>query len=276
MRRVWIILLPVVLLCAGLWDTNARGGDENACGLTDLTISDQNIRVTCRYCGELVRVSGIVSPRCDVVVKLTSPREPATFSRMGKVGPFWLSRGRVYFDNVPWMYKEKCSSPLQQILSPSEQIRYHLGFQGLRASLKIRNSVDDADVYLNELIAVREASRLYSLAETGVRRQGSHFSTTFFWPPGAPSGRYEIEAMAIANWRVAAIRTAFIEIHKVGIEAFIGNFARSNGVLYGLLAVALAVAVGYSMSLLFALFRRSAPRPASSDDKLSANKNLAA
>jgi uncharacterized protein (TIGR02186 family) len=276
MRKAWVVLLPVLLMCAGLCEANAGGAKEDVCGLTGLTVSDQNIRVTCRYCGELVRVSGLVSPKCEVVVKLTSPRESATFSRMGKVGPFWLSTGRVYFDNVPWMYKEKCSRPLQQILSAAEQIRYHLGLRGLRASVKVRNNVVHPRLYVNELIAVREASRLYSLAETGVYRRGRHFSTTFFWPPGAPSGRYEIEAMAVSNQRVTAIQTASIEIHKVGLEAFIGNFARSNGVLYGLFAVVLAVVVGYSMSLLFALFRRPPPRPASTGDKASADKNLAA
>jgi uncharacterized protein (TIGR02186 family) len=276
MRRVWIILLPVLLLCAGRCEANAAGSAENVCGLTDLKVSDQNIRVTCRYCGELVKVSGVLNPACDVVVKLTSKREESTFSRMGKVGPFWLSQGRVYFENVPQMYKEKCNQPLEEILSPADQIRYHLGLRGLRASIKIRNNVVHPRLFVNELIAVRQASRLYSLAETGVRREGSHFSTTFFWPPGAPSGRYEIEALAISDRRVVAIRTAFIEIHKVGLEAFIADLARNNGVLYGLFAIALALAVGYTMSMLFALLRRRAPKPAPADHKTPADKDLAA
>jgi uncharacterized protein (TIGR02186 family) len=276
MRKIWIVLPFVLILCAGPCDADQGAGLDTACGLGNLAVSDQNIRVTWHYQGERVRVSGVVAPGCDVVVKLTSPREAAVFSLVGKAGPIWLSRGRIYFDNVPRMYKEKGSRPLEQILGASDQIRYHLGRRGLRASIKIRDSVVHPRLYINELIAVREASRLFSLEETGVRRQGSRFSTSFFWPPGAPSGRYEIEALAINDQRVVAVRTAFIEIHKVGVENFIGDLARNNGVLYGLFAVALALAVGYAMSMLFALFRRRAAKPAPAGRKAPADKDLAA
>lgn len=276
MRKAWVVPLAVILLCAGLCDARAAGDGANACGLKGLTVSDRNICLTCRYAGELVKISGMVDPGCDVVVKLTAPRVPAVFSRIGKAGPFWLSRERIYFDNVPQMYKEKCSRPLEEILSPAEQVHYHLGFRGLRASVKLRTHVNHPDLYLNELIAVRQAARLYNLGELGVRHQGSRFFTSFFWPPRAPSGHYEIEALAVKNRRVVAVESTSIEIRKVGIEAFIANLARTNGVLYGLFAVLLALAVGYSMSLLFALFRRRPAPKRKPTDKVSTNKDLAA
>lgn len=240
----------VIFLCHGAFGAGSQAGAQQAGPLQALEVSNRNIRVTSCYSGERVKVSGRVEPGCDVVVKLTSREREVTCSRMGKVGPFWMSVGRVRFGNVPLMYKIDSSGPLDEILSGQEQLRYRLGLRGLRASLTVQGGTD-ARLHLNELIAARKAGGLFSFREGSVTCREGRFRTDFFWPCRVASGRYTIEAFAIRDRRVVGTRSVSIEVHEVGIEAFVSNLARSHGVLYGLGAVGLAAVVGLLMCLIF-------------------------
>jgi uncharacterized protein (TIGR02186 family) len=257
----WVAAVALLAAMAGSAACDAQGVGPGAGAVTGLQVSERSIRITPRYRGELVKVSGTVAGQCDVVLKLTSSRAGATLSRLGKVGPLWLSHGRVRFGNVPQMFKIKSTRPLQEILLPGELKRYGLGFAGLRASMTVEGGLD-AGLYLNELLAVRQAAGLYTFNDTGITDTDGHFSATFFWPPGAPSGTYRIEALAVRDLKVVGARETAIEVHQVGIEAWISDLAYQHGILYGLLAVALAVAVALLMSVVFNRIHGTGPTPA--------------
>jgi uncharacterized protein (TIGR02186 family) len=256
----WTAAVLGCLLGCGPYVAWAQAPPDASGVLRSLTVSDRDIQVTPRYSGELVRVRGTVGPGCDVVVKLSAAGRTVACSRMGKVGPFWLSLGRVRFGNVPPMYKVKTTRPLASILSLPEQLEYRLGFRGLRASLTVERG-PQAELHLNELITVRELARLYAVADTGVAFDGEQFGTSFFWPAGAPAGRYEIQALAVRDQRVVDERSVSVVVREVGTEAFVSALARDHGVLYGLIAVALAGAIGVLMSLIFEMLWRRGPKP---------------
>jgi len=244
-----------LLLCHFALGAGPRDVAQQANPLQTLEVSDHDIQVTPRYAGERVKVWGRVEPGCDVVVELTSPGRTVTFSRMGKVGPFWMSVGRVQFGNVPRMYKVQSSGPLEVILPAQEHLRYRLGLRGLRRSLTVKGGTD-AELHKNELIAARKAAGLFAFTDGGVTCRDGRFATSFFWPAGVSSGRYTIEAFAIRDRWVVGTRSVSVEVHEIGIEAFVSTFAHSHGVLYGLAAVSLAVVVGFLMCLIFDVLGR--------------------
>lgn len=224
-------------------------------------VSAPVIRITPRYAGELVRVQGTAPAGAAVVVKLTSFREAAHASRKAKVGPFWLSVGQVRFGNVPRMFKIKSTAPLDDILSTAEQVRYRLGPAGLKASLQVTPDTD-REVYLDELIRIREGDRLFSFRDGAVHRTGTAYSATFYWPPKGSPGRYRIEAYAVRGGRVVGMAQTWVEVRAVGVEAWVRALAREHGVLYGLFAVGVAVATGLAAYLVFGLGgRRRPPHP---------------
>jgi uncharacterized protein (TIGR02186 family) len=245
-RAIVFLLMVLAWLLPGATQVVAAEGHIDM----KLKISADLIEVTPSYRGELVKISGSVPPGFDVVVKLASPRGDAVFSRKGKVGPFWLSVGRVRFSNVPWMYKVKSSRLLNEILIPQEQIHYRLGARGLKASIGVQKGVD-RDLYLNELILIRRAGRLYSLGDSGVTRKGRRFQTSFFWPSDGPPGRYFIEAFAVKDGLVVDSRKHAIVVKRIGVEAWVSRLSRSHGILYGVFAVVLAIVAGLVASLIF-------------------------
>lgn len=256
-RATWpAAVLSLVLAHGALRAQGVESRQTNP--LRSLQVSERDIRITPRYAGASVEVQGTAQPGVDIVVKLASAGQAGTFSRMGRVGPFWMSVGRIRVGNVPEMYKVKSNLPLQEVLSGREQVSQVLGFRGLRASLTVDRDTG-AELYLNELIAARKAAGLYAFSDSGVALQGEHFTTSFFWPPGATPGRYTIQAFAVRNQHVVGSRSVAIEVREVGIEAFVSAFASSHGILYGLAAVVLAALIGWLMSLIFDLLAHSQP-----------------
>jgi uncharacterized protein (TIGR02186 family) len=219
-------------------------------GSVSVSVSERLIRITPRYHGELVRVEGTAPAECAVVVKLTAERRDASYSRKGKVGPLWLAVDQVRFGNVPLMYKVKSTAALDDLLSPEEQVRYVLGRRGLMASMTVPPGLD-RDVYLSEMIRIREQDRFYGFDEGPVSRRGASFSTTFYWPPDGPSGRYLVEAFAVRQGHVQGTAETEVDVRMVGVEAWVRDLAAAHGVLYGLLAVLTAVAAGVVVSVMF-------------------------
>jgi uncharacterized protein (TIGR02186 family) len=215
-----------------------------------VSVSDSVIRITPRYQGELVRVMGTAPEECAVAVKLSSARKEVHYSCKRKVGPLWLSVGQVYFTNVPLMYKMKSTGPLDDLLSAADQVKYVLGREGLKASMKVSSRVD-RDVYLNEMILIRERIRFFSFGEGSVQRHGRSFSTTFFWPPDGPPGRYHVEAFAIRQGQIVGTAETQVQVELVGFEAWVRSLATKHGIIYGMLAVIIAIASGLLVSMGF-------------------------
>ena len=225
-------------------------------GRISLSPSAQVIRITPRYRGELLHVWGTAPVSDDVVRKLTSARETVLSSVKRKVGPFWLSVGKVRFDSVPRMFKIKSTAPLDDILPDAELLRYRLGQAGLKASIRV-TPASNHDVDVDELIRIREGERLFSFSERGVQRRGASYAASFFWPPDGPPGRYRIEAYAVSGGHVVGAAQTWIEVQAVGLEAWVRSLARDHGVLYGLFAVGLAMTAGLAAWLVFAVGRRA-------------------
>ncbi len=68
-----------------------------------------------------------------------------------------------------------------------------------------------------------------------------------------PVGTYTAETFLVDDGRVLAAATRDIEIGKSGFERFVALAARRHAALYGLVAVLLSLALGWSAA---ALFRR--------------------
>mgnify|MGYP001619598487 CR=1 FL=1 len=72
-------------------------------------------------------------------------------------------------------------------------------------------------------------------------------------PSSVQTGTYTAETFAIARGRVVASASSRVEVKKLGFELRVARFAEENGFVYGLLAVALSVGMGFAAGRFFAL-----------------------
>ena len=72
-------------------------------------------------------------------------------------------------------------------------------------------------------------------------------------PSSVRTGTYTAETFAISRGRVVASATSRVEVRKLGFELAVADFAENWAFLYGLVAVAVSVAMGWAAGRLFAL-----------------------
>lgn len=209
------------------------------------------IRIATDYHGKRLLIYGVRKPGCDVILKLTSKENKhVAFAKKGRVGIFWLTTGRVAFDNVPTMYKIRSTRPLAEILPPEELVSLGLGRESLFTS--IESPAGTPRFILADLISSREEEKLFSFHRAGVSLiKDNLFEASFFWPSKAPPGEYRVESIAVRDGKVISVDSECVRVEKVGMEGWISNLAVEHGFAYGFLAIFVALASGLLVGLLF-------------------------
>ena len=69
-----------------------------------------------------------------------------------------------------------------------------------------------------------------------------------------PVGRFTAETFLIQDGRVLAAAVRAIDIRKSGFERFVASSAERHSILYGLVAVALSVLLGWGAGALWRRF----------------------
>jgi len=260
------LLLLAAVLCASPFQaaaapSHAADSTPPAANLSvspiTVAVSKAEIRITAGFHGDLLHVTGTAPRNSDVVLRLSSPPREETLDIKGKRGPLWLTVGRVQFESAPRIYKLRSTRPVEEILSPEEQVRETLGAQGLKASLRVQPGVD-AGLFASELIRLKIDKGFYDTEGGGVTRGADGtYQAEFRWPSRGPSGAYRMDAFAISGGAVTGSASREILVQKVGAEAWISHLAATHGPTYGLLAVLVALLTGLAAGALFGRLGRA-------------------
>ena len=72
-------------------------------------------------------------------------------------------------------------------------------------------------------------------------------------PSSVATGRYTAETFAVSQGRVVASAISHVEVRKLGFEGVVAQFAEDYSFLYGLMAISIAVMMGWLAGRVFAL-----------------------
>jgi uncharacterized protein (TIGR02186 family) len=219
----------------------------------------QSIEIGTRFAGERIYFFGTVpDPGADVVVKLASSQDqPSKLMRKGKVVLFWMGVKQFEVQNMPHIYKIHSSRPLSDFVTPELSKRYKIGYEVLKDAMEIKllkgqPSADDKEVMFKGFLKMKEDENLYRVAENRIRiTKGRLFEHYFTFPDKAKEGDYLVESYAIKEGKVIGTSTDVIEIRKVGFTAWLYRTAQNNGILYGVMAVCIALGAGLLVGSIF-------------------------
>jgi uncharacterized protein (TIGR02186 family) len=131
---------------------------------------------------------------------------------------------------------------------------YELGVQNLQLSPGGGALPDKERRFEAGLIDLKRREGLYIETPTGVEIAGGVlYRASISIPSQVPEGTYTAETFLIDRKRVLAAATKEIEIRKSGFELLVARAAQRFEFLYGLIAVAMSLALGWAAA---ALFRR--------------------
>ena len=111
---------------------------------------------------------------------------------------------------------------------------------------------DDRDLVFDGILRLKQESNLYNVDEKRIEITGGKlFKHYFRFPSAAKEGVYRAESYIIKDHKLIAKGVDEIVIQKRGIEAAFTKLAGEYPVLYGAIAVVVALAMGLLVGFIF-------------------------
>jgi uncharacterized protein (TIGR02186 family) len=189
----------------------------------------------------------------DVIVVLEGPAQPLVLWRRARILGVWVNAQSQSFVNVPLSYSVATTRAPQDITNPDSYKRLSLGTSYLY--LEPRDRTADAATIAEFTAALREQKislGLYSQNVGGVQfLSQTLFRATLNLPPNVPVGSHKARAFLFRNGEFIKETSSNLAIVKAGFEQTVYRTAHEQSLLYGFLAVALAMLTGWMGRLIF-------------------------
>ncbi len=234
------------------------------------TLSDSGIEINSSFTGEQIVVFGAITngdvvvgandgdaqsegkieTDYEVAVVVRGPEEEIVARRKDRILGLWVNAASHSFFKVPSYYVAHMSGNLAEGASEELLRQYKLGLDNLNF---VRSAYDPADhAFAEALIQIRKDKGLYIENPEAVEFLAPGvFRTTFELPTIIPVGTFRVSVFIFRHEKLVAARTENLLVTKTGISDQIAKFARSNGFIYGLMTVALAIATGWFAGVIF-------------------------
>ncbi len=224
-------------------------------------ISQHEIQVRQGFTGaELLLFGAILTPEgtrigrdLDIVVVLKGPTQSIVLREKRKVAGVWVNADSTGFRSAPSFYAVSASRPIGEIVDDKTAAIYELGLPWLQLSPIGAIEPKEQTRFAAGLVDLMARKGLYQQDEHGVKLSGQVlYQARIALPSSVRTGTYTAETLAISRGRVVAAATSQVEVRKLGFELAIADFAENWSFFYGLLAVAISVAMGWAAGRLFA------------------------
>lgn len=215
-------------------------------------ISDHLVAITAGFTGTGVVVFGAVEGEGDVVVVVKGPERDVTVRHKGRIAGIWVNEDELQFVGVPLFYLTASSRPLEG-LAPLDVLRRHdIGLDNLRLAAKRAVSKEENQAFREGLIRNKLRQKLYFPEPFKVSfLTGRLFRSDFYIPANVPIGTYSVEVYFIREGQVVGAQTIPFIVSNAGVGADIQYFAHVHSILYGIIAIFLALAAGWGASVAF-------------------------
>lgn len=255
-----------------------------------VTLSDRTVDITSNFTGSAITVFGAVRrdastvPRAsdyDVVVTVTGPSTDRVTRLKERVFGVWINRHAREFDDVPSAYSVLSNRPVEDIAHPSLLTRLGIGINYVlpgesAPDLEAQNDpdavereADSADVIEDVQLSGRPSDHVFERAFLRLQRESRQYQedagavslidNTLFraratFPADVPLGTFEVRVFLFSGGVLLSQEEVGIVVRKAGFEQFIYRLSQTDPLIYGALAVLMALLTGWLGGV---VFRRS-------------------
>lgn len=225
-------------------------------------VSQHEVQVRQGFRGtELLLFGAILTPEgtragqdYDIVVALKGPTRSIVLREKSRIAGIWVNADSAEFRSAPTFFAVASSKPIASIVDDKTAAIYELGLPWLQLSPIGSYNPKEQTRMSAGLVDLMSREGLYQQDQRGVSiSEQVLYQARISLPSSVQTGTYTAETFAINHGRVVASAISRVVVKKQGFERVVAQFAEQNGLLYGLIAVALSVGMGIVAGRLFAL-----------------------
>jgi uncharacterized protein (TIGR02186 family) len=210
-------------------------------------VSAHLISINSSFTGTELLIYGAVDQPGDVVVVVRGPAQPAVVRRKERVLGVWANRESVRFGKVPTYYAVASNQPLEQVTSPGVLGRLQLGMEYLRFEPEPGLGEEVVKEFRDALIQTRIRAGLFQDQPEPVVFLGPKlFRVSVDLPATVSVGTYLTEVYLFRDGQVISAQSSPLFVNKTGLEQELFELSRRRPALYGMLAIVLSLAAGWT------------------------------
>jgi uncharacterized protein (TIGR02186 family) len=236
------ILTITILIISGFNIANA--------GSIASGISQNEINIDSNFNGTKIILFGAKGDAGDIIVAVRGPKKSFLITKKEKLFGIWHSGQRVKIDDLYSYYA--LFSTFNNIDETNQMLEdLELGRNNLRFNATIDNRQDQKKSRENEEIYNNffenfEKNNLYSIDANKIDfLDETLFKVALNFPKNILQGIYNVEIYLIRNDNLLSFQSIPIYVNQVGINAKIVNFAINQPMIYGIIAILIALLFGW-------------------------------
>ena len=131
-----------------------------------------------------------------------------------------------------------------------------IGYKALLSDIEISPKSADKDFIFDEYVKLMEESGVYSVKDDAitygkVANGLKNFTANLTIPSKMGTGSYTVTAASVENGAVTGRMSKDLQVELKGFPAFISTLAFGHPLLFGILAVVIAIGAGLIVGILF-------------------------
>ncbi|MGQ0566985.1 MAG: TIGR02186 family protein [Gemmobacter sp.] len=227
-------------------------------------LSHASVSITAGFTGEEILIYGAVrreappppGPPLQVIVTVEGPAAPVIVRKKARRAGIWVNTDAVLVDSAPSFYAVASTAPLDDVLSPVDDLRHRITIPRAIRAVGITSEAENAPAFVTAMVRLREAAGSYRLTEGDVSfAEATLFRTDVALPANLVEGDYRVRLFLTRGGAVVDWQEQVIPVRKAGLERAIFALSREKPLAYGLLSVSLAILAGWAAAAVFRLLR---------------------
>ena len=261
MARLKILYALLALLLTGFTAGVLAAENEEK---IESDLSSRNIAIESNFTGSRIVVFGTIENSqqsefeiglYDIAVAIRGPKRTIVTRRKSKVAGIWINQHSLTFANAPGYYAVMSNRPLPEIAEQTVLDAYGLGFKSLDFRPVNADGAEPTEQDLVEfrqaVVRIKQKEGLYTYNPTGVVFVGRNlFRATVNLPANVPVGTYASDVYLLREGKVLSHNRSELTINKEGFERFVFSAAFDYPLIYGIMAVIIAIMAGLLASAL--------------------------
>ena len=235
-------------------------------------LSQDRVAITANFDGSEILIFGAVkrdSPTpggepLEIIITISGPLGPVVVRRKSRRFGIWMNTDLQEISKAPSFYAIASTGDIEDILGDIEDLPHKIRIDRLVEGTDEAGNDARMRAFESALIRIRESNGLYATFPVDIEfLEDTLFSTHIALPANLIKGTYSANIYFVRDNRIIDSRLEEIVVQKVGLGRWIYDLAHEQPLLYGLLALAIAIVAGWLASLVTRIvaLMTAVPRP---------------
>jgi len=215
--------------------------------IVTVDLASDHVDITTGFNGARLALFGMKREAGDIAVVIRGPSHSMVVRHRKQVMGVWTNYASVTFGDVPVYYDLAVGRPLAAIALPDVLRELGIGLDSFTFSHFGREDAQTVKAFREGLIRNKQSQGHYPLSPRNiVFLNEDFFRADFYVPPDVPKGDYKIDTYLFRDGKVVERRETALRVGQVGFSAWLQLFSYTNGFVYGLVTIMMAMLAGWT------------------------------